>query len=118
MSWADKELKKHKIRKMVDEAMKTEKYKKARDEDNRQAVIRAYCRFCLIACDYLQIKHNYKKNGIINFLKYASEVIDYTSEEDEKYFEDMNQVMIDECGVDVLETIGIEVRKGDTNEQI
>lgn len=110
MGWADKALKKHKVEKMTMEIIKSKKYQDAKRADMEQAALNAYCRFCLVACDYLQIRHNYKKNGIKNFLKYASEVMQYTLEDD-KYFEDMNQVMIDECGIDVMDALGMKVVK-------
>ena len=117
MSWVDKALKKNQIHKMIDEAMNSREYQEAKKKDQEQAALRAYCRFCLMACDYLQIKHNYKKNGMINFLKHASEVMKYTSEEDEGYFDDMNQVMIDECGIDVLETLGMKIEKEERDNE-
>lgn len=110
MGWTDKALKKAKVEKMATDIIKSKKYQEAKKKDMEQAALNAYCRLCLVTCDYLQIKHNYKKNGIKNFLKYASEVMQYTLEDD-NYFEDMNQVMIDECGIDVLEALGMKIEK-------
>ena len=95
---------------MANDIINSKKYQDAKKKDMEQASLNAYCKFCLVACDYLQIKHSYKANGIKGFLKYASEVMQYTLEY-EKYFEDMNQVMIDECGIDVLETLGMNIVK-------
>ena len=112
MSWADKALRKAKLQKEIDRALQSPEYKKMEQESKQQMVLQAYIRFCLMACDYLQIRHGYKKNGILNFLKYASDILKFISFEDEKYFEDMNQVMIDECGIDVLEVLGMKILKG------
>ena len=117
MAWTDKALKRAKAEKMAKEIMSSKKYQDARKADMEQAALNAYCRFCLVACDYLQIRHGYKKNGIKAFLKYATEVMQYTTEDDQ-YFEDMNNVMIDECGIDVLEALGMKVVKdGEESER-
>ena len=112
MGWREKSLKRHKAEQMAKEIISSKKYQDARKADMEQAALDAYCRFCLVACDYLQINFGCKRNGIMKFLKYATEIMKYTLEDD-KYFEDMNQVMIDECGVDVLEELGMKVVKGE-----
>lgn len=120
MGWANKALEKHKIEKAIEEALKSPKYKKMEEENKVQTTLDAYCRFCLMACDYLQMKHNYKKNGLMNFLEYASKIMKHISNEDEdfeNYFSEINQVMIDECGIDVLSTLGCGfVKDGANNE--
>ena len=110
MSWTDKALKRAKAEKMAMEIMNSKKYKDAKKYDMEQAAMKAYCRFILVGCDFLQMKHNYKKNGIRHFLQYATDVMKYTLE-DENYFEDMNNVMIDECGIDVMAALGVMIKK-------
>lgn len=110
MSWTDKALRKHKIEKAIEEALKSPEYKKLEEKNKTETVIEAYCRFCLMACDYLQIKHRYKKTGITNFLTYATKIMKNIGNEDEdfdNYFNDINQVMIDECGIDVMGFLGM-----------
>lgn len=114
MSWADKALKKHRVEKMTMDIINSRKYQEAKKADMEQAALNAYCRFVLVACDYLQIKYRCKKKGIENFLKYATDVMRYTAEDDQ-YFEDMNQVMIDECGIDVMDVLGLKAVKDDDN---
>ena len=87
-------------------------------ENKVQITIEAYCRFCLIACDYLQIKHNYKKNGMMNFLNYASKIMKNIGNEDfNDYFRDINEVMIEECGIDVMGVLGLEFEEVPEEEQ-
>lgn len=112
MGWREKSLKRHKAEQMAKEIISSKKYQEARKADMEQAALDAYCRFCLVACDYLQMNFNCKRNGIMKFLKCASDVIQYTTGDD-KYFEDMNTVMIDECGVDVMAELGVRVKKDD-----
>lgn len=108
MSWANKALERYKIDKAIKEALSSPEYKKMERENKVQTLIEAYARFCLIACDYLQIKHNYKKNGMIHFLTYAAEVMKDMPEGNENYFHEINQVMIDECGIDVMGFLGMD----------
>ena len=115
MSWADKALKKHKAEKMAMEIINSKKYQEAKKQDMEQAALNAYCRFILVACDFLQINYRCKRKGIEKFLKYAKEIMQYTLEDDQ-YFEDMNQVMIDECGIDVLYELGFKVEKENKND--
>lgn len=112
MGWVDKALERSRMEKKIKAAMNTPEFKKARQKELEQATLRAYCRFVLIACDYLNVKHNYKKNGLISFLGFASKRLLYTAEQDEKYFTEINKVFIDECGLDVMEYLGLEVKKG------
>ena len=108
MGWREKQLKRHKAEQMAKDIIKSKKYQDARKADMEHAATNAYLRFCLVACDFLQIRHGYKKRGIENFLRYASEIMQYTLEDDQ-YFIDMNQVMIDECGIDVMAELGMGV---------
>ena len=115
MSWTDKALKRAKAEKMAKEIMSSKRYQDAKKKDMEQAGINAYCRFILISCDYLQMNFNCKRRGIMKWLRYASEVLLYTLE-DENYYEDMNNVMIDECYVDVLKEIGFMIGKRKEND--
>ena len=108
-----KQQKRIQAEKIARQIMESPMYRKARREDQEQATLDAYCKFILIACDFLQIRHNYKRQGMINFLKYATECIHYLTDEDANYFDDMNQVMIDECGIDVMGYLGVKFKKGE-----
>jgi uncharacterized membrane-anchored protein len=113
MGWREKELQKYQARKLALAAMNTREYQETRKKEEEEIAVNTYVRFCLVACDYLQINFRCKRKGIIKFLKYAASIMKYISYEDDKYFVDMNQVMIDECGVDVLAELGARVKKDD-----
>ncbi|MBQ8662494.1 MAG: hypothetical protein IJ471_01415 [Eubacterium sp.] len=112
MSWADKQLKKHKIHKMVEQAMNTEKYKEARKIDQQQATLRALCRFCFLTCEYLELKHGYKKKGLQNFLKFAKARVVEIGEE-ESGFDDDEKYYLENYNFDVLGALGLEIEKGE-----
>ena len=112
MGYLDKMHKKIKMEKMIEQAMNSTKYKEARKKDMEQAALNAYMSFCLIACDYLQLKHGYKKNGLITFLKFASKRLKYV-EEDDSYFVSMNDYFRDELGLDVLDMLGMKIEEGE-----
>ena len=112
MSWAEKQLKKHKIHKMVEEAMNTERYKEARKIDQQQATLRALCRFCFLTCEYLELKHGYKEKGLQNFLKFAkARVVEIG--EDETYFDDVTKYYLENFNLDVLGALGLDIEKGE-----
>lgn len=115
MGYLDKMHKKIAIEKMIEQAMNSTKYKEARKKDQEQAALQAYMSFCLIACDYLQLKHGYKKRGLTNFLKFASDRLKYV-EEDDTYFVSMNDYFRDELGLDVLELLGMKIEKGEDDD--
>ena len=98
------------MQKMIDRAMKSPQYQNARKKDMEQAALRGYMCFCMMACDYLELKHGYKKNGLMNFLEFASKRCKYV-EENDQYFIEMNQMFIDECGIDVLGVLGMKIEK-------
>lgn len=112
MSWADKQLKKHKIHKMVEQAMNTEKYKEARKIDQQQAALKALCRFCFLACEYLELKHGYKEQGLKNFLKFARLRVNEIGKEDDAIGDDA-KYYIENYNLDVLGMLGLEIEKGE-----
>ena len=111
MGWREKELRKYQAKKLALEAMNTREYKEARKNEEREIALRTYAHFCLIACDYLQMNFNCKRNGIMKFLKYAAGVLKYIAYEDDGYFNDMNIVMVDECDVDVLKILEMRIEE-------
>ena len=97
---------------MIDQAMNSPEYKKARQEDMEQAALKAYIRFCLVTLDYLELKHGYKKNGMTNFMKFAAERMNYITNDDEAYFEEMNKHFIDKFDLDAIAALGFDIVKG------
>lgn len=110
MSWADKAHKKHQIHKLVEQAMNSKEYQDARKEDMQQGALKAFCRFCFIGCEYMELKHGYKKNGLENFLKFAKGRIEEIGE-DESYFEDAAKYYREEVGLDVMGTLRMKFEK-------
>ena len=105
-------LKRHEMHRMIDEIMQTPKYQEARRIDNEQATLRALCRFCFMACEYLELKHGYKTNGLQSFLKFAKlRVIEIGKDEDA--FESDNKYYIENYNLDVMGFLGLEIAKGD-----
>lgn len=115
MGYPNKMLKKaqrqKEINSLINDVMKDSRYIQAQKKSEEQAALRAYARFCMMACDYLQLKHNYGRKGILRFLQFCEKRLDYTVEEDGKYFDDMNAMFISELGIDVLATLGYEIKK-------
>ena len=71
MSWASKAHKKHQVHKLVEQALNSKEYQDARKDDMQQSALRAFCRFCFVACEYLEMKHGYKEKGLHSFLAFA-----------------------------------------------
>lgn len=116
MSWAEKQLAKHKVRKQIEEIMNSPEYKKIRQEEETAAVLNALGRFAFFACGYLETRHGYKKVGLKKFLKYLITCIECT-EDDENFFLDYEKYYKDELDLDVLKELGLEIEKsGDGKE--
>lgn len=107
MSWADKQLQKHKIHKMVEDAMKDSRVQEIRKQELDDATARAFDCFLIVSVDYLWRNHRYGKAGIMKFLKHVTEQMEYAKEYDD-YFVTMNESIRDEIGVDVLKNEIIE----------
>ena len=59
MSWADKELKKHKLRKQIDTAMNSPEYKKCQQEHD----LRVFMVYVMVSVDYLFRKEKYEQKA-------------------------------------------------------
>lgn len=111
MSWRTKELYKHQARKLAKDAINSREYKELRRKEEQEIALRTYVRFCLVACDYIQINFGCKKRGIMKALVYFAGIMKYISNEDDNYFIDMNNVMIDECGTDVVGLLNMKIEE-------
>ena len=120
MGYLDKMHKKAQRDKMIREIMNSHEYKMAqkkdrerereeREREREQDALCAYCNFCLMACEFLKLKHNYGHKRLHDFLKFALEKLQYIGGENEKYYEEMNQYFIDKYKVDVFEIMGIKI---------
>ena len=100
------------MHKMIDDIMQTPKYQEARRIDNEQATLRALCRFCFMACEYLELKHGYKANGLQSFLKFAKlRVVEIGNDEDA--FESDSKYYKENYNLDVMGFLGLEMVKGE-----
>lgn len=101
MSWADRELKKHKARKMVENAMNDPRYIKAQAEEIDRVTRQTFDCFMIISVAYLHDRLGFQNKRILEFIDYAVEQMHF-AEELPDYFMTMNEAIRDETGVDVL----------------
>lgn len=69
MGWADKELKKAKVRKMVDAAMSSPEYKQREKEQN----LRVFLIYCIISVDFLFRQEQYGPKRVKRFLDFVKQ---------------------------------------------
>ena len=101
MGWADKELKKHKIRKLVDQAMKDPKYADERKKIWDDCYARSFSTFLLISVDFMHRKIGFGQKRIMKFLEFALEQLDF-AKDDDQYFKLLNEELEKEIGINVL----------------
>ena len=102
------------LRKQIEEVMNSPQYQEARKIDRQQAALQALCRFCFLTCEYLELKHGYKTNGLETFLKFAkTRIVEIGNEGEEDAFESDNKYYIDNYNLDVMGYLGLEIAKGD-----
>ena len=99
------------IHKMIKEIMNSHEYKQAVKKDQEQAAMRAYCNFCLMACDYLEEHENYGSKRLQRFLEFAVKRMHYLADDNENYYQEMNEYFIKRFGVNVFESMGVEIVK-------
>lgn len=110
MSWADKQLKKHKIHKMVESAMNDQRYVEAQKKQLDEITRKTFDCFLIISVTFLHDKLGFGKKRLLDFIDYAVEQM-YFIEELPDYFETMNEAIRDETRVDVLENCVAERSK-------
>jgi len=64
MSWADKQLKKHKLRKQIKEIMDSPEFQKERQKELDKHTAEAMNCFLLISVDYLYRNYHCKRKGV------------------------------------------------------
>lgn len=107
MSWADKELRKHKVHKEIERAMKDPRFKEERKKEIDEAVLKGFYAFLLITVDYLHRYQGFGKKRISAFLEFADEQFEFVKE-DETYFRTLNMELIHDTGVDVLGRVKVD----------
>lgn len=115
MSWTDRELKKHKVNKLASEIVNSPAYKEAQRKDKEQQVLLALARLTFISCEYLELKHGYKKNGLKNFIEFVKNRMTEIGN-DLEYFTDV-QKYYGSIGLDVMKELGMEIEKDETKTE-
>lgn len=101
MSWADKQLKKHKIHKMVESAMNDQRYVEAQKKQLDEMTKKTFDCFMIISIAFLHDRMGFGKKRLLDFIDYTVEQMHFV-EKLPDYFESMNEAIRDETGVDVL----------------
>lgn len=106
MAKLDKYRKRYEAEKKAKEIMNTPVFKEAMKEENIRATANAIGRLAFVACEFLENNHGYKKVGLKKFLKYLSDCIDYTGE-DEDFFLTHDKYYKEMLDLDVLKELGL-----------
>lgn len=112
MGWVDKAHKKAKVDKMVETVMNSPKYKEALKKDMEQAALQGLRRFCFLACEFLELRHGYKHNGLEGFLDWTRCRVQEIGE-DETYFEDAEKYYKEYHNLDVLKELGMRIERSE-----
>ena len=115
MSWAEKELKKYKLKKEIDRIMNSPEYKEMQKRDERRIVLHAFARFCYIGCEYLELKHRYGKRGLLDWLDFAKVRIVEIAKDD-TYYTDVKKYYEEYHCLDVLEVLGLCIKSWEEEE--
>lgn len=102
MSWADKALRKNRLEKQIDDAMKNPRYKKAQQKHD----MKVFCVYCLISADFPSRQEGYKAKRMKRFLDHVKEQMKYVADDSEYDFGLLNEAIRDETGIDVMEYMG------------
>lgn len=102
MSWADKALRKNRLEKKIDEAMKNPRYKREQQKHD----MKVFCVYCLISADFLSRREGYKAKRMKRFLDHVKEQMKYIADDPEYDFGLLNEALKDETGMDVMEYMG------------
>ena len=90
MSWADKQLRKHKLRKQIKEIMDSPEFQKERQKELDKHTAEAMNCFLLISVDYLYRNYHCKRKGVLKYLEFVLRQMHF-AQKDEEYFQLMNE---------------------------
>lgn len=107
MNWVDKARRKAKIERLTKEVLNDPRYKKQRQEENREFLLKAYACLCLTTADYLFRNFGCREAGTKKFLDFAKQQEKYM-EQDVDWLNALNEAMKDDVGFDVLEYMGMQ----------
>ena len=102
MGWADKQLRRAKLRKQIDAAMNSPEYKKRQQEHD----LRVFLIYCLLSVDYLARHEGYGAKRVKRFPDFVKEQMKYVADDSEYDFKMLNDALKDETGLDVMEYMG------------
>lgn len=71
MSWADKQLKKHKLQRQIKEIMNSPEFQKERQKELDKHTAEAMNCFLLISVDYLYRNYHCKRKGVLKYLEFV-----------------------------------------------
>ena len=97
---------KEEIHRMIQRAMNTPEYKKAREYDMQQATLRGLITFTHIGLAYLELVFRCKRKGLLKFLQFAKKVVDEIGY-DEEYIKASNKYYLETHDLDVMDILGV-----------
>jgi ABC-type phosphate/phosphonate transport system permease subunit len=116
MGWADRELKKHRMRKQIDQVLNEPEYREERRKWEEQAVLQALLKFVFIGLVWLEMNFRCKRNGLIKFLEFVKGTM-ADIEGDDEFFNAANKYYVEKYNLDVMEYLGMAlVKKGENHE--
>lgn len=110
MSWADRELKKHRMRKEVERAMNTAEYRKIRNQEREEDTYFAMGQLSYYTMEYLEMKHGYKHNGLMNWLQFLRDRIGETVD-DPSYLSDVEVYYREKYDVEISKVLGFRFER-------
>ena len=101
ISWADKEIKKNKSHKLLEQAMKDPMFRETQKKREDEYIGKAFDSFILISIDYMYRNLCMGKTDILKYIDFIVEQMHF-AEEDDVYFKLLNEALSDEIGIDIL----------------
>ena len=116
MSWADKELRKHRLKKEIDRVMASQKYKDIRAHEREQDTYFAIGQIAYYTMEYLEMKHRYGHNGLTHWLQFLRDRINETGD-DPDYLSDVEEYYREKYDVEIVKKLGFKFeRKAQGND--
>lgn len=107
MTWAEKQLKKEKLHKEIERAMRDPRFVAARNKERAEDIDKAFLCFLTISVDYLYRKENYGRKRMDRFIDFVVQSFEYVSD-DPDYFKLLAKELEKETGINCLAIAGKE----------
>ncbi len=104
----DKAHRRNKVARDVEKVLKDKRFIEASNRREEQAVLQSMCWMAFIGCEYLEMQHRYKKNGMEKFLKFLKGRMEEIGE-DEQYFKDVIEYYKSTYDLDVATIMGVKI---------